>query len=329
MRIGTIAYACASGLGYLAKSFYDHGVITDILVVRHAHHQTFDDWYPGSPQTPIRPFNTRLAMDFCASKDVMFFLETPFDYTLITHCRNLGVKSVLCPMYECSPRQWPALPDLFICPSLLDLDMAKQHWPQVKSIFIPVPVDVPWRQRYMAKIYVHNAGHGGLKGRNGTSELLDAMKYVKSPIKLILRSQEKLQWDVTDPRIDLRIGTVPYDSLWNGADCLIFPERNNGLSLPLQEARASGLLVMASDRFPMNTWLPREPLIPVASYQRTCTSPRCLEFEQAIIDPRAIAARIDEWYGKDITEYSISGKQWAEEMSWLKLKPKYLEALAI
>jgi hypothetical protein len=69
-------------------------------------------------------------------------------------------------------------------------------------------------------------------------------------------------------------------------------------------------------------------LIPVAGYKKTRVADRCLEFDEAVIDPKAIAAIIDEWYGADITGYSQLGKEWAESMSWDRLKPKYMELLS-
>jgi len=221
---------------------------------------------------------------------------------------------------------------MFLNPSLLD----QQYYPYsngsgktIDSIFLPVPVDegIKWKQRTEAKIFIHNAGHGGILGRNGTAQVIDAMKFVKSPIQLILRSQNHLKWGVDDPRVDIQIGNAPYDSLWDEGDVFLFPERFNGLSLPLQEARASGMLVMCGDRFPMNTWLPREPLIPVQGYNRTRINGRFNSFDDAIFSPETVAATIDEWYGRDISAISSSGAEWASQNSWKSLKPKYLEVL--
>lgn len=322
LRVGSLVYATDSGLGLLARSFYRAGILTDALVVRHAHFQTHSDWYPDSDQTLIRPFNLRLARQFCESLDVFLAFETPHDWTLLPFCHDKGVKTVLMPMYECMPRQLPYQPDLFLCPSLLD----QQYYPD-RSVYLPVPVEVPWRQRDRAEVFVHNAGHGGLRGRNGTGQLLDAMPHVKSPIKLILRSQKALPWDVTDTRVECHVGTVPDEELWTKGDVFVFPDKFNGLSLPLQEARAAGMLVMSSNRFPANTWLPTEPLIPLAGTTRACVSPRCNEFEEAIVHPLAIARAIDDWYGRDISAYSLAGKAWAEANSWERLGPKYRQVL--
>ena len=41
-----------------------------------------------------------------------------------------------------------------------------------------------------------------------------------------------------------------------------------------------------------------------------------------------IRDRLDEVYGRDITQYSHQGKVWAESMSWVERKRDWLEALS-
>lgn len=327
MRIGSLVYPTNSGLGILAKSFYDNGVITDVLVVEHAHHPNNLDWYPKSKSIPIRPFDHGAAYDFCKTMDIMMFFETPFDWSIINYCRKNNVKTVLMPMYECMPKEFPE-PDLIINPSALD----QRFYP--RGIHIPVPVKQEWKLRETAKVFAHNAGHGGLKGRNGTQQLLDALQHVKSPIQLIIRSQKPLgetvdgYFELGNVKVDYRHGTLSSDNLYSEGDVFIFPEKFNGLSLPLQEAFASGMGVMCGDRFPMNTWLPTDLLIPVLSYEKAAVSGRCNEFNSAIISPRMIAATIDRWYDKPIGGYSYAGRLYAENNSWEKLKPLYISALS-
>lgn len=354
MKVGSLVYATDQGLGILARAFHTHGVVTHPMVIRHGRHPTHDGWYPGAPQvTDLRRRAQRQLMrEFCLSCDVMLFFETPFDFELIPHCRRAGVKTALMPMYECGHQQLRSpdyKPDLFINPSLLD----QQYYPE--GVHLPVPVEVPWRRRERAEVFVHNAGHGGLKGRNGTAEVMEAMEHIRSPAKILIRSQDTLyrtanyrqHAQLTNPltrrgqKIDyddenaprrekmceMRVGTAPYESLWDEGQVFLFPEAFNGLSLPLQEARAAGMLVMAGDRFPMNTWLPREPLIPVAGTTRERVGPPYNEYDRAVYDPAAIAAKVDEWYGRDISAYSEAGREWAEEHSWERLGPRYREVL--
>lgn len=344
MRVGTLTFATSQGLGILAKSFYDHGIITDVMIVLHSSRETHEEWYPNHKGfCPGRCWKRegKIVTSFVSKMDAMVFFETPFHWELLNYCRQQGIKTCLMPMYECMPRQLPSLPDEYWCPSLLD----QQYFP-LDSKYLPVPVcvdpkcsclfKVKHKLREKALHFVHNAGHLGLKSRNGTGELLDALPYIESPVKFTIRAQKAPPWNVQDRlkslknnvKVDFSLGTVPYESLYDEGDVFVFPEKFNGLSLPLQEACASGMVVMCGDRFPMNTWLPKEPLIPIESYSKNCVSPRCLMFDEAQISPKAIAARIDEYYGKDISCLSLRGLEWAKANSWEYLKPLYLKELA-
>lgn len=327
MKVGSLVFTSNQGLSFLAKAFYDHAIITDVVILAHGRRSDHPEWYPkGTPMIySLRaPDQIQLLRDFCKTMDVMLFFETPFEWSIIDYCKSIRVKTVLMPMYECMPKVLPAIPDLFLNPSELD----QQYYQG--GIYIPVPVEVPWRRRTKAEVFVHNAGNGGLKGRNGTLEVMDAIRYCDSPAKFLIRSQGEsgeVQHNPSPSRCDIRVGTLPFADLWADGDVFLFPEKFNGLSLPLQEARAAGMLVMCADRFPMNKWLPTEPLIPVHSYERSCVSGRCNDFQEAIIHSKDIARKVSEWYGRDIECYSEEGRDYADRMSWDRLAPRYLEAL--
>lgn len=325
MRVGSVVFATDQGLGYLAKSFYDNGIINDVIVLNHGRRPTHMEWYPNS-RLLHRPdiYEMRLLASSC---DVMLFFETPFNWDIFNVCKSIGVKTALIPMYECMPKDLPAKPDLIINPSLLD----QQYYPQGK--FIPIPVDRPWRLRERAKVFVHNAGNGGLNGRNGTLELVQAIPKVVSRVEFIIRCQDSnLAKEIyselrDDNRVRVITGTQDYDTLYDEGDVFVFPEKFNGLSLPLQEAYASGMLVMATDRFPMHTWLPKPALIPTSGWTSSEVSPRCNRFDESIISPTVIAAKIDEWAGKWIGDFSLMGRNWASVHSWEMLKPIYIKEL--
>jgi glycosyltransferase involved in cell wall biosynthesis len=347
IRVGTLAFSTVQGIGLLARDFHRHGVITEVVTVAHGRREEHPEWFPGAFHvTNFRdPKQRRAVLEWAASLDVFLAVETPHFWEIIPHCRAAGVKTAILCMYECSHERPPYFADAYLCPSLLDVQYFSgagvaapfERLPGISNtvaMFAPIPVDVPWRQRTRAEVFVHNAGHGGLKGRNGTAELLEALPLVKSPVKLILRSQDRMPVQAHEGRVRMgnvevfaSSGTLEEKWLYDAGDVFLFPEKFNGLSLPLQEARAAGMLVMCGDRFPMSEWLPREPLIPVAGYRKNRIGPPYHEFSEAVFDPKDIAATIDRWYGRDITEYSASGKAWAESMSWAKLRPRYLEVL--
>jgi hypothetical protein len=332
MRVGSICYATSQGLGHLAKDFYDAGIVTDVMVFKHpgGTAPSHMDWYPkGTYEWASRPFKGEKLERWLDDIDVVLCFETPFDWVFPQRCRERGVKTVIMPMYEWFLQRPPHQFDLFLNPSLLD----QQYFPQ--GIFIPVPVRQKWTQRTHAVKWLHNAGNIGCRGHKGTLELLKAMKYVKSPIELTVRCQfpKGLRTLIDeakcseDTRIKFVAGEIPYDQLFADHDCVVVPEKFNGLSLPLQEAFASGMMVMTTDRFPTNTWLPNEPLIPVESVRRAQTQGGHLEFDECIVSPQAIAKKIDEFYGKDITSLSLLGKEYGEKNSWDVLKPLYIEAM--
>lgn len=311
MVVGSIVYSTFQGLGVLAKDFYDNGIFTEVLVMHHRHRTNNYDWYPN-----------RIAdvHEFLDKIDVLLLFETFFDRPILDEARKKGKKIIMMPMYECTPYKEDY--DLMICPSALDYQIYNDLGENCEQVTVPVPDIIlkGAKQRKKAEIFVHNAGNGGLGGRNGTKELIEAMRYVKSPIKLIIRTQLH-DFKCNDPRVDIRKGTFAYEHLYQEGDVFIFPEKFNGLSLPMQEAYASGMPVMCGERFPMTEWLQKEFMFPVKDYT---TERTFVEFKIAQYNPSAIAKKIDEWYGKDISSYSQMGIDWGRENSWSKLKSKYI-----
>ena len=308
MKIGAVIYCSDQGLGYLAKDYYDNGIIDKVLIVPHSRRKNHFEWYKNEGICSS-------VEELLDKVDIVLAFETFFNHwDVIPKAIERGKKTILIPMYECTPNPLPYYPDVIVSPSLLD----QQYYPN--STFIGVPAVGKWRLREKANVFVHNAGNGGLGGRNGTRELIEAMKYVKSPIKLIIRTQEP-NFTTNDSRIEIRRGNFERETLYEEGDVFIFPEKFNGQSKPLQEAYASGMLIMCAARFPMNTWLPKEPLIPVSGYRKEKI---CVEFDSAVIRPEDIAQTIDKWYGRSISKLSKKGRTWAERSNWKGLKDKLI-----
>ncbi len=325
MKIGMTAYATNQGLGYLAKSFYDAGIVDEIILIRHGspRRPTYPEWYGNraveAPGRKIRGPSVETLLD---KIDVMLFFETPFDWKFPELCRKHNVKTVMIPMYEWFPKGKESIFDGYLCPSLLDVDYFKKY---PHSLFVP-PVDpTAWKLRTTAKRFLHNAGNIGHRNHKGTLELLQAVKYLKSDLSLTIRCQDtrafrRLLSQVPgierDSRVNLELGEIPHEDLFTGYDVYVAPEKFNGLSLPLQEAYAAGMLVMASDRYPNHCWLPTEPLISVGRTRQAEIGGGYLSFEESILDPEEIAESMDNWYEKDIRDFSSQGRLWARTNSW-------------
>lgn len=333
MRVGTICYATRQGIGLLAKWFRDAGVITDAMVFRHGSRPSHLEWHPGAVELVQRPFDGPDVEAFVESIDVLLQFETPFDWSFIPFCQARGVKVIVVPMHEWWPKTPHAMPDAFICVSALD----QQYFPHSPFLEVPVPPDIVWTRRTKARRWLHSAGNLGWHGHKGTEEILRAWQLVKSDATLTVRAQDSAALS----KVLQRVGPLPQSVTFESDegrersdiygpehDCFIFAEKYNGLSLPLREAWASGILTMTSDRFPMNTWLPKEPLIPVSGYFENSVSGAYLPYEQAVIDPVTIAAHVDAWHDRGIMEFSEAGREWAERTSWANWRQRWLDEIA-
>ena len=324
MNVGTIGYEVHSGLGHLVRDYYQHGIVTRLLPIRHSHYKN----YPGKWIAPCdRYINPH---EFIRDLDVLLLFETGFNWGAIRRAKDRGVKVVVIPIYEYTPFPLPVKPDLILCGSLLDVDYYKEQYP---TKFLNVPVDTerfPWCERTVANVFIHNAGHGQRGFAKGTPQILDAMEYVQSDVKVIVRGQpgerriRELFSAHHDPRVELRLDEFSEQDLYSEGDVFINAEQFNGLSLPLQEAYASGMPVVTTDRYPANTWLPKSILLPV---DHVVQDREAVQFTRSMVTPQAIAAQIDALYGRDISRYSQTGKEWAENHSWRVVGPQIIEVL--
>jgi hypothetical protein len=339
MRVGTIVYATNTGLGILAKDFYDNGVITDVLVQTHESLKDNLYWYGRSnvlspvqniaiTNQPTPEHKRNLINSFLEEIDVLFLFEIEWYADVVQAARKKGKKVIFMPMYECSP--FPILADCYLTSSDLDHQYYKKMYNglNIKRINVPVNSSIEWRKRSHADVFVHNAGNPRQGDRNGTQAILDSIKFIKSKnINIIIRSQHNnIKLNNPDPRVTIDTSYKAFEELWVEGDVFLFPERWNGLSLPLQEAHASGMMVMCGDRFPVNDWLPREPLIKVSGYTKKNII-KNIPFKSANYEPITIANTIDKFANKDIQKYSLIGKEWFEKNSWNVMKEKYIQII--
>lgn len=297
--IGIIARLDNSGLGTLCWEFLRHIQFDQVKVVSNGRYPVFRE----------RGYN--FVGDL--TTDVVLSFETFYGVR-----KKPGQKFILVPMYECTSNGDASLADEIIAPSLLDQRV-------FKSKFIPIPVArdrVPFKKRLVARTFLHNAGHGGLGGRNGTGELLEALAMVKKDIRVIINSQIPIE--CKDPRVDVRVRDVEnYWENWGEGDVFVFPEKFNGLSLPIQEAMSSGMPIICTDRYPFNAYLPRELMIKGS----TKTERIAREFVATYPDPKDLARIIDEVAGSSIIKLSEEMDGLAQSLSWDKLQHTWQTAL--
>jgi len=330
MKIGLIARACNSGLGSLSREFADHLNPKKVLITSNGVFKTFPERYARFETQIARPglpFMDGEKDWLVKDIDVLLSIETFYDWSIIAHCRRAGIKTALITMCEMTPELLPRNPDLFLCPSKLDYDIFKRFG--IQRQYIPIPLNTEklvWRRRAKAEVFIHSASHGGMNNRKGTHLLIEAMKYVRSPISLIIYSWIPFECD--DSRVKIRLQNFEnYWQVWKEGDVLAYPQDYNGICLPIVEAMASGLGVITTDIYPFNEYMPKELLFKPKEMYRTRAQFGAIEMDAAKIDPHDIAVKIDEVYGMDLGKFSDYGKKWAYKNSWEILLPQYKDAL--
>lgn len=264
--------------------------------------------------------------------DVVLSFETFYNSRAVQQAKQLKKPPafVLQPNYE--QQGQIELADGLIVPSVWYFN----DWKHAKKTYLPVPINrerLKYDQRTTAKVFVHNGGTQLGDDRNGTLVLLEAMRFVKSPLQLIVRLQktEQLMYNkckelaAVDPRITLDTSTFnSYWELWREGDVFVYPRAYGGLSLPVNEAMSVGMPVIMPDLNPQNEFLPKALLVPPASV-RTVQMHRPIQ--ACTVDPRTLAQVIDGFYGKDISALSAKMDEVAGWWAWDKLKVKYLNTL--
>ena len=325
MKLGLIARADNGGLGTLSWEFARHLKPHKVLLVENGIYQTFPERYNDFT---TKKYEKQGDFDWLLDMDVILGLETFYDWSIIKKARAKGIKTALYTMFEMTRDPVPLHPDLYICPSKLDVEYFKE-W---NHIYLPVPVATDrllWTKREKAFTFIHTASHGGMKGRKGTQVLLDAIKQVESNVEFKIYSWKP--FTVDDSRVKIEVVNFKnYWNIWREGDVLVYPQGVNGICLPIIEAMSSGMGVITTDIYPFNEYMPKELLFKPESSFRTRLSPTLVEVEDYKLSPKLIAEKIDEVASMNsIEDFSIYGKKWAEENSWEKLLPKYQSALNI
>lgn len=323
-RIAFIARGDNSGLGSCSWELFRHLKPERVLIVQNGVFPIFPERYEGARVLGGEESMTTEVQDWLMDgMDVVISIETFYSNDLCERARKKGVKTALVTMCEMVDLAHVQKPDLNICPSKLDMDLMGEP-----KVYIPWPVATDrlvWKKRETANTFVHIGSHGGMKGRKGTGLLVEATRYMKSDAKIIIYSWQGFY--TTDKRIETRfIQFKNYWQCWKEGDVLVYPQNGNGICLPTVEAFASGLGVITTDIYPFD-FFPQPLLIKPTSIETKAVQDGLQPIPMATIDPREIARLIDTWHGKDIGEFSLAGKAWAEENSWEKLLPSYETAL--
>ena len=317
-RTGLLAFCNSGGLGIQTKRLYDMLKPEKVMIIdsrRFSQNKEMNwDWYPeDSMVTDGFPRNCDINK-WLVGLDSVLTVENPYNFYLVHACKEMGIKLFVQTNYEfCENVFAPHLPvpDMFLMPSYWKLEEMKKMFPG-RVMYLPPPID-PKEFEEVFEIngtmlgqtrFLHIVGTLAAGDRNGTLDLLKAVKLSKEDYSLTIHSQHELpkEYLSDDPRIEYRI--VNFDNnadLYMNFDALILPRRYGGLSLTTNEALMSGMPVMMTDISPNNELLPWEWLVP-ATKKEQIQARMLVDCYSA--DAQSMANKIDDWtrtppsYGK-------------------------------
>jgi hypothetical protein len=249
--------------------------------------------------------NNDIALNFLLGLSHILTAETFYSHFLVQQANIRRIKTFQqfnWEFLEHHQDKYLPYPSLFLSPSYWKLKEMEQSYKKVE--YLPPPIimndfkearDVNLKRTGKVKI-LHILGTLASYDRNGTKDLLEALKYSKADFELVIRAQSKNDEIVNlikDKRVNIIIENIEEQSdMYKDFDLMILPRRYGGLCLPMNEALCSGLPVFMSDMIPNNVVLPSSWLIDSVKYTEFMAR-TSIDVHQ--IDVKELGERID-WF---------------------------------
>lgn len=268
MKIGLIARCeYARGIAIQSHNFFEHMPVDRVLLVRK---QAIDldcderpEWYPGATEVTYDHINHRLpqveVMEWLEGLDVVFTVETPYDWRLPDWARNMHVRTVIQGNPEfyrhdqvqqmVDAYNYKAHPDAWWWPTPWRTD----RLPTGRVVPVPMP-DCPTIARTDGEVnFLHVVGKRAFEDRNGTDIVINALRSIEEPCDFTING---FGWELDPGQIRASVGfgspvrlhineagVEDRWSMYRDQSVLVLPRRYGGLCLPALEAAASGLAV--------------------------------------------------------------------------------------
>lgn len=283
-KVGMICFANDGGLGSQTRRLAKL-INPDVIMVINSsgfsknktQHYEWYEWHHNYFVVDGMPGNKAIQI-FLQNLTHAFVVENPYNFGLVYWGQKQGTKILCQSNYEfCENLDKPWLPtvDKFLMPSHWMMDDMIERFGADRVQYLPPAIDpaefTEARETNMKrtgkKRFLHLIGTAAMQDRNGTFDLLDAIKLTKGDFDLVIRSQHPLSMDVylDDPRVSYEVNNLGGNfELYKDFDVLLLPRRWGGLCLPMHEALMSGLPVLMTNITPQKEILPDNWLVPAS-----------------------------------------------------------------
>lgn len=337
MKIGLIARSeYARGLAIQSKNFYDHMPVERVLLVHMPQPDCAlaDGWYPGAriiDSLPGHTLHKDTVMDWMRGLDVVFTVETPYDWDLPNWARDIGVKTVIQGNPEFVRHHQPdyahfAHPDQWWWPTSWRLN----HLPA--GVVMPVPM--PDHEPTAADPYdgplrmFHVAGKRAFADRNGTDTVIDALRGLHRGTMVKMHGLDHSLPEIAAPMgVNVDVERVGVKNLWDmyvGQHLLVLPRRYGGLCLPALEAASRGVAVMMTDCSPNHELA--SVLVPSNVGRRIRVA--CGELMTADVHHYALGQEINALDSDRDALAAAMQRSWEMVPRWSEWRDRYLEQFA-
>jgi hypothetical protein len=314
MRLGIIARSDNTGLGNQTRELVNMLKPDKVLLIDSSPfsgNTQHPEWYQGyNCLTTKRGMASKEEVyEFIDGLDVVLSCEIFYNNSFISIAKKRKVKTILQYNYEfldhlANPDL--QLPDVLIAPSLWNFpDVVEKFGDKTKVVYLPPPTSIDLfadakniNTNKTHKKILHIGGKAAVKDRNGTSTVIEMLKYSKSDYQLVVKSQTPLDIKCDDPRLVVDTSSPDTrESLYEGYDAMVMPRRYAGLCLPMNEALMSALPVFMTNISPNNKVLPQEWLTDSIKIDRLMTRTMLDVYEG---DAKMLARLIDNYYDGDM-----------------------------
>jgi len=332
MRLGLVGWPSDTGVGMELRDALRYLPVADVFYLDH----------PGKPLSA--DFSGKTAGQGDLVKKMSEFLdrtgidtvltwETPGSWDFPALWQRRGIRWFCVAHYDWfAPKQVAAWKTARVIVPFASAGLGLFMLYGLECTLLPVPVDLdrlPFVQRTRAERFVTVYGHGGPGDRRAIVQIMEAWGLLGDAAPpLVVRAQKAIK-ELQGPlpkNVSMHFTNLPTAAdLYAGADVAVLPSKYEGVGLSLIEAQACGLPVITTEMEPMKDIAPDHLVggdvgkleIMQDHWVATCTA-----------DPKALAERVRELSGRDISLASNNARLRAQERySWEALKDKWISHL--
>lgn len=297
------------------------------------------EWYDSFKGYKVDGFPTNREINvFLKGLTHVLVTENPMNFYMLDACKQAGIKLFIASNYEFCDHlnnRNLTLPYKFLMPSYWHLETMIEKFGADRVMYLPPPTDpnefaqareTNFARRGDRPKLLHIIGTLAVHDRNGTLDLLEALKYTQSDFELTIRSQHQLpkEYNTNDSRVRFAVEDIkdPQD-MYKDFDALILPRRYGGLSLTTNEGLMSGLPIIMPDISPNNKLLPKEWVVQANKKGEFFTRTMIDIYE---VKPQDLAQKIDWLLSQDLESIKIQAFDLGHSnFSPAVLRPKYEE----